>query len=661
MDDIHVLVVDNSPVIRRILGYVLEGEGCVVDMAEDGLAALDCIGRQRPDIIFTDLIMPKIDGEKLGYIIRNTPELRDIFLVVLSGVALEDNDTTLRIGADVCIAKGTATSMKAHIKVALDRYRNNQRGASRSIEGMEGLYPREVTRELLISKQHRDVVLARMTEGVVELNHEGRIVMANRAALALFDLPEAKVLGSPLHQLLPEAAGDRIDNWISRILPLGDYQPLVFTYDEPLLVGAHQVTCNLVPVPEDEVFFVIGILQDVSRRKALEVRQRQLEKELQRIRKLDAMSMMASGIAHDFNNLLTVISGNLEMARYVSRDENVNQLLGESAKALNLTTQLIRQFTTFSDNYLPQKSQVELPGLIHDILSHVLAPTGIDFQLTTGKQDLAVTLDSDLIRQVFVNLTNNALEAMGHEGHIRVSIDQVDGVEEAARTGQPIPAGLMARIAFHDSGPGIPSSIIDQVFDPYFSTKQKGAQKGMGLGLTIVHSIVKKHGGLVWIEKAQEGGCRVLLYFPLQTAKTGAGAIEVAPGRGRRILVMDDEEMMRLINRKMFEHYGCMVSVATSGEEAVSLFRQQREAGQPFDLCLLDLRVHGGMGGLEAAREIMQIDPEAQLVAVSGDPGSEEMQHYREYHFVAALAKPFSIDVVEEIVLRLLQPQPAAE
>lgn len=659
MADIHALVVDNSPVIRRILGYVLEGEGCVVEMAEDGLAALDCIARQRPDIIFTDLIMPKIDGEKLGYIIRNTPELQDVFLVVLSGVALEDNDATLRIGADVCIAKGTATSMKAHIKAALERYRNNQRGASRNIEGLEGLYPREVTRELLISKRHRDVVLARMTEGVVELNHQGRIVMANSAALTLFDLPEARVLGASLAQLLTKDVGEQIDAWISRILPLGDYQPLTFTYDEPILMGERQVTCHLVPVPEDEVFFVIGILQDVSRRKALELRQRQLEKELQRIRKLDAMSTMASGIAHDFNNLLTVISGNLEMARYVSRDENVNQLLGESAKALNLTTQLIRQFTTFSDNYLPQKSKVRLSSLIRDILSHVLAPTGIDFHLTTDREDPAVALDPELIGQVFVNLTNNAVEAMGNEGHIKVSIDQVDGVEEAARTGQPIPAGQLARIAFQDSGPGIAPAIVDQVFDPYFSTKQKGAQKGMGLGLTIVHSIVKKHGGLVWISAPEEGGCRVMLYFPLQIAGTGAGLIDAAPGRGRRVLVMDDEEMMRLVNRKMFEHYGCTVSVAASGEEAVDLFRQQFELGQPFDLCLLDLRVHGGMDGLEAARQMNGIAPEVKLVAVSGDPGSEEMRRHQDYHFVAALAKPFSIDTVEDIILRFLQPVPA--
>ena len=653
MDDIHVLVVDNSPVIRRILGYVLEGEGCVVDLAEDGLAALDCISRQRPDIIFTDLIMPKIDGEKLGYIIRNTPELKDIFLVVLSGVALEDNDATLRIGADVCIAKGTATAMKVHIKAALDRYRSNERGASSIIEGLEGLYPREVTQELLISKKHRDVVLARMTEGVVELDHHGRVVMANTAAIGIFGRSEAQVLGESLPRLLPEeAASQRIEAWMSRVQSSGDYEPLVFTYDEPIKMDERLLVCNLVPVPEDDVFFVIGILQDVSRRKALEFRQQQLEKELQRIRKLDAMSMMASGIAHDFNNLLTIISGNLEMARYVSRDEGVNQLLAESAKALVLTTQLIRQFTTFSDNYLPQKSQVQLPGLIDSILTRSLESTDIDFRLETSDQDLAITLDPELIRQVFTNLANNAIEAMGGEGRIRVGIDQVDGADEAARTGQPIPQGQLVRIAFHDSGPGIAPAIADQVFDPYFSTKQKGAQKGMGLGLTIVHSIVKKHGGLVWIDSPGEGGCKVLLYFPMQQQRLSGDQVEAAPGRGRRILVMDDEEMMRLINRKMFEHYGCMVTVAASGEEAVSLFQQQLDSGHPFDLCLLDLRVHGGMGGLETAQHIAAMAPEAKMIAVSGDPGAEEMQHFRDYHFAAALAKPFSIESVEDIVRR---------
>jgi signal transduction histidine kinase/FixJ family two-component response regulator len=654
MNEIHALVVDNSPVIRRILSYVLEAEECKVQVAEDGLAALDRIAHQRPDILFTDLIMPKIDGEKLSYIIRNTPELKDIFLVVLSGVALEDNEIITRIGADVCIAKGPAATMKTHILAALERFRANQRGGNGTIQGLEGLYPREVTSELLVSKKHREVILERMTEGVVELNHEGRIVMANDAAIALFAQPEALVLGSRLARLLPQPACDRISAWMGQLDVTAGFEPLVFSYDEPIPMGERQVTFNLVPVAEEGTFFIIGILQDVTRRKALEQRQRQLEKELQRVRKLEAMSLMASGISHDFNNLMTVVSGNIEMARYVSRDENVNMMLGEAAKALGLTMQLIRQFTTFSDNFLPQKSQVRLCALIDEVLSLDLAGTGIGYRLTCSDDQLAMAVDPNLIRQVFANLTKNATDAMGGAGHIEVTIDRVNGVEEAASTGQSLPAGEVVRIVFGDSGPGIAPAILDQVFDPYFSTKQKGAQKGMGLGLTIVHAIVKKHGGTVWIGTSPAGGCAVRLYFPLQAAVVVDPQYLARKETGRHVLVMDDEEMMRLINRKMFEHFGCTVTLATTGEEAIDLYRQRLAAGKRFDLVLLDLRVNGAMGGLEAARTIVTLDPEAILVAISGDAGNEVMLQYGDHHFAAALAKPFSIDAVEEMVDRFL-------
>jgi two-component system, cell cycle sensor histidine kinase and response regulator CckA len=654
MNKIQVLVVDNSPVIRRILSYVLEAEGCCVQVAENGLDALDCIARQRPDIVFTDLIMPKIDGEKLSYIIRNTPDLKDVFLVVLSGVALEDNDTTLRIGADVCIAKGPAATMKVHVKTALERYLANQRGGGGAIQGLEGLFPREVTSELLISKKHRQVILERMTEGVVELNHEGRIVMANAAAVELFAQPEAQVLGRHLVQLLPQPIDDQISEWMRLLDAAAGFAPLVFSYDDPIVMGERQVTLNLVPVAEGNSFFMIGILQDVSRRKRLEQRQRQLEKELQRIRKLEAMSLMAGGISHDFNNLLTIVSGNIEMARYVSRDENVNQLLNESIKALNLTVQLIRQFTTFSDNYLPQKSQVHLRVLIDEVLSRNLMATGIAYHLDCCDDDPPIMVDPNLIRQVFANLTMNAIDAMEGKGCIEVIVDRVDGKEDGAMSGQALPDGEFVRISFSDSGPGIDPSIVDQVFDPYFSTKQKGAQKGMGLGLTIVHAIVKKHGGTVSIKTPSHGGCTVTLYFPLPGTAVVDSDHRGQKGRGREVLVMDDEEMMRLINKKMFEYFGCMVTLACDGEEAVDLYRKKLATGKGFDLTLLDLRVDGGMGGLEAAGRITALDPEVAMVAISGDIGNEVMRYYAEYNFAAALAKPFSIDAVEDLVTRFL-------
>ena len=652
MADLRALVVDNSPVVCQVLRYVLEAEGWTVDIARDGLEALDCIAGRRPDLIVTDLIMPRIDGSKLCAIVRNTPDLRDIFLIVLSGVAMEDDAGTRDLGADVCIAKGTATAMQAHVRAALEKFRAGERRLA-GVEGVDGLFPREVIRELLVSNRHRDVVLARMTEGVVELDREGRVVMANGAASELFALPEVQVLGQSLARLLPTECGARVEAWLAALKQGAPLQVLEFDYEEPILLVDRQVTGTLVPVAEEATFFVIGILQDVTRRKELEAHQRRLERELQRIQKLDAMSTMACGIAHDFNNLLTVISGNLEMARFVSRDAEVNRLLGESARALDLTVQLIHKFTTFSDNYLPCKSSVCLHGLVEEVLERELASTRVSHRVRGGDEALAIALDPALIRQVFANLARNAADAINGTGHIEVTLDRVNGRAEAARTSQPLADGAFVRVVFRDTGPGIDAELLAHVFDPYFSTKQKGVQKGMGLGLTIVHAIVKKHGGLVWIDAPAEGGCAVHLYFPLQDAT--APPPPVGPGvRGKRVLVMDDEELMRLINRKMFEHYGCEVSLAETGEEAVARCREQVRAGAPFALVLLDLFVDGAMGGLDAARLIRDLDPEAVLVATSGDNTSEVLRAPAAHGFAAALTKPFSMDAVEDLVRRFL-------
>ena len=648
----YALVVDNSPVIRRIVSSVLEKEGWLVQTAENGLEALDFIASRRPGIIFTDLIMPKIDGEKLSYFIRNTPDLKHIFLVILSGVAMEDDFHTTKLGADVCIAKGPAATMRTHILAALVKFKSGIRNAG-TIEGMEDLYPREVTTELLVSKRHRDVILANMTEGVVELNHEGRIVMANSAAVQLFGIDEAQLLSHRIYNMFPEKEQQVVKKWIASLVPPVDLAPLVFDYDKPVALAGQQIIINFVPVPEDETVFIIGILKDITSHKLLDKKQRKLEKELNRIQKIDAMSVMASGIAHDFNNLLTIISGNLEMSRFLTKEKKVDELLNEAAKALQLTVQLIRKFTTFSDNYLPQTKKVNLSELVTKTLQDELEDTNISLEIEDKSRDASIKLDASLIHQVLTNLTSNAVDAMNCRGTIQVAMEMVDGQIEAGQTGQPLPSCELVRIIFKDTGPGIAPEILDHVFDPYFSTKQKGSQKGMGLGLTIVHSTIKKHRGMVWVESKPGLGCAVHMYLPV----TSEAMFEEQLARQPRVLVMDDDEMMRIINKKMFQHYNCNVSLATSGEEAVALFLKGEKEETVFDLVLLDLRVNEGMGGVEASEKILECNPEAKVILISGDAGNEVILNYQEYGFVAALTKPFSVDTVQSVVQHFLHQE----
>ncbi len=654
MERAKVLVVDNSPVVLRLVAGLLEKENCLVQTAADGLEALDVLDYYRPDIIFTDLVMPKIDGAKLCAIIRSTPDLQDIFLVILSGIALEEDIDLAEFGADMCIAKGPATPMKNHILAALSRWEDQGREGTPEVRGMTGLFRREVTSELLTSKRHQDVILRRMSEGVVELDGSGRIVMVNQAAQAILGQTEIDLLADRFSEHLQDRQADRVRTWIeSRTRE--NLEILEFPYEDPLLLNGRQITFKLVPIPEEEQLFFIGILQDVTGRKEAEERQRRLESELERVRKLDAMATMASGISHDFNNLLTIINGNLEMARMHAQDDSpIARLLDESGRALELTTGLIHQFTTFSDNYLPARDRVELHELLERVLEEELRDTGVDYRLEQENGHWTVDVDVTLMQQVFHNIIQNSVEAMGGRGRIRVGLHVVSADEVGERSGNPLLQGDMIEIVFTDQGPGIDPAILDRIFDPYFSTKQKGAQKGMGLGLTIVHSIVKKHGGLVRIESEPGQGCTVRLYLP-----AGSWAEDLSDRSGKedgwcRILIFDGDEMMRLISRKMFEFYGCTTRLAASGREAVELYRQAFQASHRYGLVMVDMTGDDGLNGQETVRHILEIDPDAAVVAVCSDSSDPVLERYAEHGFTAAVEKPFSIDVVKQLLHRFV-------
>ena len=455
---------------------MLEKEGWVVLMAENGLEAIDQMNHKRPDIVFTDLIMPKIDGEKLSYIIRNTARLADIFIVVLSGVALEDDRRTVEIGADVCIAKGPAGAMRKHILAALDRFLSGDRSQG-AIEGIESLYPREVTSELLMSKRHSDVILANIIEGVFELNHDGRIVMVNMAGVALCGLPEAEILGMKFQTLLAKKQEQEVEQWLKNNESSAPAPPLDYPYDRTASFCGKQVTLNVMPLKEDGKNFYFCVVRDVTGRKTLENKQQQLEKELQRIQKFDAMSVMAGGIAHDFNNLLTIINGNIEMARYLTNNDEVGTLLREAAKALELTAQLIRKFSTFSSNYLPRKFSVDLYDLVTRTLEVETEKTGVTFQVKDNAGHPHVYLDPVLLQQVFANIALNSIEAMPDGGRIEVALEIVEADAEIERTHQPIPEGRHVHVTFRDTGVGIPQELLSRIFDPYYFNQNRRAPR----------------------------------------------------------------------------------------------------------------------------------------------------------------------------------------
>ena len=273
--EIKALVVDNNPVLLRAVSAILGQEGCAVKTAGTGLEALEIVDDFCPDIVFTDLIMPMVSGEQLCRILRNTKKHEGIFIVVLSAIILEDRDRILReVHCDMCIAKGNLQEIRQHIQEALQAFSERTPKFSKDQKAARiprGLKPSATTSELLSEKRHLVDILANLEEGIIELNHEGKVVAANNSALNILSCPEEKLVG----MALPEAVNwgkfkNAIRQWTEQqLIALGMGKYDIFE-DAPLFLDDRIVTASFIPVSEMIRFsgFVFSaIFQDNLKRK----------------------------------------------------------------------------------------------------------------------------------------------------------------------------------------------------------------------------------------------------------------------------------------------------------------------------------------------------------------------------------------------------------
>jgi CheY-like chemotaxis protein len=243
----------------------------------------------------------------------------------------------------------------------------------------------------------------------------------------------------------------------------------------------------------------------------------------------------------------------------------------------------------------------------------------------------------------------NAREALPEGGTVSI---RAKNVAVHLQEGLPLPEGQYLRLSIEDRGCGIPEQIVSKIFDPYFSTKQRGNQKGMGLGLTICHSIIKNHGGYIQVESQVNRGTTCHVYLPAFKEEAAPVLIEAKGPSGTkgRVLVMDDEEMVRDYVGMALGQMGYEAEFSKNGEEAIALYKTAMESRRPFNTVILDLTVRGGMGGKETMKRLLEIDPKVEAVISSGYSNDPIMLEYKEYGFKGALAKPFQISQLVEIV-----------
>lgn len=495
------------------------------------------------------------------------------------------------------------------------------------------------------------VTLRSIGDGVITTDTEGLVAFLNGVAEHLTGWNQKEASGRPITEIfhiINEETGIAADNPVKRVLDCG---AIIGFANHTALIARNRIQRSIggsgAPIRDAKgnIVGVVLVFRDVTE-------QKRREEELLKIKKLESVGVLAGGIAHDFNNILTAILGNISLADiYIEKDHKAHRLLKKAEEASIQAKDLTQQLLTFSKGGDPVKETRSIKQVIIDSADFVLHGSNVTCRYAIPDDLWLADIDKGQISRVIQNIVINARQAMPEGGNITISCENIADI--AKETALSLPKEKYIKITIADTGTGIPEKHIDKIFDPYFTTKQEGS----GLGLTITHSIITKHDGHIAVRSKSGEGTTFTIYLPASAKQISRDVKVQAPGRTAHavVLVMDDEEMIRDLAKEMLVHFGYEVLQAKDGNEAVAIFRKHYHSNHPVDIVIMDLTVRGGMGGEEAVKEILKIDPNARVIVSSGYANDPVIANYRQYGFKAAIGKPFGMARLHETINAVLE------
>ena len=428
---------------------------------------------------------------------------------------------------------------------------------------------------------------------------------------------------------------------------LTTYEPFVTKY-RLLTKGRGEIMVRdeaaVVRNDEGRPLFLQGIMVDITERN-------RMEQELLKARKLESVGALAGGIAHDFNNLLMGILGNISLAKLETRpDSSAFARLDKAEKAALRATGLTQQLRTFSKGGAPVKKVASIRELLKETATFVLSGSNVQARFDIADDLWPADVDEGQISQVIENLVINATQSMAGGGVVRIKAD--NSTVEANEVVSLRP-GKYLTISVRDQGEGIEPQYLERIFDPYFSTKETGS----GLGLATSYAIIAKHGGIIAVESEPGRGSMFTIYLPASTTVVKA-AQATAPRS--RILVVDDEAIVRETVGQMLASMQYEPKFAESGVDAVRMWQKAREKGEPLDAVIMDLTMPGGMGGTETMKKLLEIDPEAAGIVSTGYSEDPAMTDFKQYGFRGRIAKPYRVQDLSLVLKGVLERRKAA-
>ena len=531
------------------------------------------------------------------------------------------------------------------------RWVYEERGnTDRILLAMADITERKRAEEALADEKERlAVTLWNIGEGVIVTDVGGSVMMMNRVAESLTGWTADLAAGLPIDQVyhvINEKSRDPCVNPVAAILKK---EEMTDSSHFRLLIGKDGIERPLgdsvaaVRDKEGKIIGVVIVFRDMTA-------ERRMEEDLAKNERLESIGVLAGGIAHDFNNVLTAIEGNIVVAKaHLKPEEKAYERLSKAEKAALRARDLTRQLLTFSRGGKPIKRQLHLNDLLTDSVSFALSGSAVRKKITIAEDLWPVEVDEGQIRQVINNLVINADQAMPEGGIIEVTADNVSLANDQILL---LKAGNYVRVTLKDRGIGIPKEYLSKIYEPYFTTKQKGS----GLGLTVAYSILRNHGGSLTVDSVAGVGSTFTLYLPASQMQPTVELIPlVQPLRGNeRILWMDDEAMIREVGGEMLTLLGYEYAFAEEGEQAIELYKAALGTESPFDAVILDLTGTGGLDGRETIKKLLELEPQVRAIVCSGYSNDPVMANHREYGFRGVLTKPFTMKELDDQIHRVI-------
>ncbi len=566
-----------------------------------------------------------------------SPEERDRFLS-----KLQKNGFVNEFEAQLKRKDGTIWWASTNAHFSKDQVNN--------IIGIEGV-TRDVTERKQMEKtlqqslDFREQILSKSPVGISIYNAESGQCVATSNSMA-------EIIGATKKQVLAQNFYD-IESWKTSDLLNTAKSALRENSLKKIEVSVESTfgekvsaSCHFASFISGDQKYLLFMLADITDLKVAEKEKDKFEAQVQQAQKLEAIGTLAGGIAHDFNNMLSVITGNISYAlSSLNKDGELYNVLSEAQKGVKQAQTLTQQLLTFSKGGEPVKKIADINQLIKETTQFVISGANVRCEFDLSNSLSNVEVDTGQINQVISNLVINANQSMPDGGIIYI---KTENIKIEGEKSIPLPDGQYIKITVEDQGIGISKNHIEKIFDPFFTTKQKGN----GLGLSTVYSIIKKHNGHISAYSEIEKGTSFHIYIPAsqKELKRNENNLEVSHQGQGKILIMDDQEPILTMVELMLNQMGYETSSAIDGSQAVEIYKDALSTEKPFDLVVLDLTVPGGMGGLKTIIELLKIDPNVNAIVSSGYSNNPIMANYEDYGFCGVVPKPYTMSHLSEVL-----------